>query len=156
MKLPSVLKQEAKVVSSVKYNQSTFLFFQEFCNDVVFESGNGSTISKTIINVNLPLYAGQKVKLIWTDDILIAYEDNESEDVYYFTENPAQEFNQPGITWTKVMAGSVILFILFNFFLKPAYSTYVPLVLLLPLGFRIFRMIQHYFINRKIDKLLTN
>lgn len=152
MQKPTAVRKEATVVSSDKYNQSANYIFQDFCNDVVFKLANGSKVNTVITNVNLPIYVGQQVQLIWIDEVLMAYEDKDTGDWYYFTSNPATAFHHPNINWRTVIIATPLIWLLLSMVVPPPYHQYVPFALLLPFGFRFFRLISDYFINRTIEQ----
>jgi hypothetical protein len=153
MKLSSVTRQSGRISSLNKYNQSYYFILNDFCTDIVFELDNGTKISKTVFNLNLPIYSGQIIDLISIDNSIIALEDKDNNEYFYLSNNPARELGLEKITWLSVVIATIILYFLFTKVI-PIKSEYVGLVFLLPLGFRVFRGFQNEYFEKKLDNLI--
>lgn len=153
MKLSSVNRQSARITSFNKYNQSFYFVLKELCTDIVFELDNGKKICKTVINLNLPIHAGQSINLISIDDTIIAFEDKDTNEYFYLSNDPAIDLGAEIISWKSIIIATIILYFLFTT-LIPIKSEYVGFVFLLPLCFRIFRGFQNEYFEKKLDNLI--
>jgi hypothetical protein len=151
----SVIRQSGRIVTFNKYNQSFYFILKDFCTDIVFELDNGTKLSKTIYNLNLPIHTGQVIELISIDNIVVAFLDKQNNEYFYLSNNPASDFDKLKISWTSVIILTFILFYLFNI-MMPNYSNYVGLVFLIPVLFRVFRGIQNDYFEKKLDKLIVS
>jgi len=150
----SVTRQSGRIISFEKYNQSCYFLLNDFCTDIVFELDNGTKISKTVFNLNLPIYSGQIIQLISIDNVVIAFEDKMNNEHFYLSNNPASEFDKLKISWTSVIILTILLFYFFNI-ITPNYSNYAGLAFLLPICFRVFRGIQNEYFEKRLDKLIV-
>lgn len=151
----SVRRQSARVLTYNKYNQSMYFVLSEFCTDIFFELSDGTTISKTIVDVNLPIYAEQLVELIFIDDNLIAFEDKQLQEYYYLSNNPARALGGLQISWMHIIVLTILLYYAVTILL-PNYADFAALALLLPLSYRVFRAIQDNYFEKKLDKLIIS
>ena len=86
----SVIRQSGRIVTFNKYNQSFYFILKDFCTDIVFELDNGTKLSKTIYNLNLPIHTGQVIELISIDNIVVAFLDKQNNEYFYLSNNPTQ------------------------------------------------------------------
>lgn len=151
----SVRRQSARILTYNKYNQSMYFVLSEFCTDIVFELSDGTTISKTVVDVNLPIYAEQLVELIFIDDILIAFEDKQLQEFYYLSNNPGSALGGLQISWMHIILLTILLYYAVTILL-PNYADFAALALLLPLAYRVYRAIQDNYVEKKLDKLILS
>lgn len=149
-------RQNAEIITCNKYNQSSNFIFSTFCIDVVFKLSFGSNINITIRNLDLPIYEGQKVELIWVNDSLMAYEDKDTKEAYFFDENPADKFNNPYFNWYSVTIATIAFSILLMIILPEDKRVLLAYLALLPFAFRIYRAISNSYINKTIENAIAN
>lgn len=151
----TVTRKSARILTYNKYNQSMYFILSEFCTDIVFELSDGTKMSKTIVDVNLPIYAGQMVELIFIDDNLIAFEDKQLQEFYYLSNNPGSALGGLQISWMHIIVLTILLYYAVAILL-PNYAEFAALALLLPLSYRVFRAIQDNYFEKQLDKLIIN
>lgn len=155
MKQSSVTRQSGQIIAFNKYNQSFYFILKDFCTDIVFELDNGTKISKTIINLNLPIHTGQIIDLISIDNIIVAFVDKQNNEYFYLSNNPASDFDRLKISWTNIIILTIMLYYLVTI-ITPNFSNYAGVVFLLPICFRVFRGIQNDYFEKKLDKLIVS
>ena len=155
MESSSVKRQSGQIISFKKYNQSFYFILKDFCTDIVFELDNGTKISKTIFNLNLPIYTGQTIELISIDNIIVAFLDKQNNEYFYLSNNPASDFDKLKISWINIIILTISLYYLF-IIIMPNYSIYAGLVFLIPICFRVYRGIQNEYFEKKLDKLIIS
>ncbi len=151
----SVRRQSARILTYKKYNQSMYFVLSEFCTDIVFELSNGAKMSKTVMDVNLPIYNEQMVELIFIDDTLIAFEDKKEQEFYYLSNNPGSALGGIQISWMHVIVLTILLYYAVTTLL-PNYADFAALALILPLAYRVYRAIQDNYFEKKLDKLIVS
>lgn len=151
----SVRRQSARILTYNKYNQSMYFVLSEFCTDIVFELSDGTKMSKTIVDVNLPIYAEQLVELIFIDDTLIAFEDKQEQEFYYLSNNPGSTLGGLQISWMHIIVLTILLYYSVSILL-PNYADFAALALLLPLAYRVYRAILDNYFEKKLDKLIIS
>ena len=151
----TVTRQSARILTYNKYNQSIYFVLSEFCTDIVFELSDGTRISKTIVDLNLPIYAEQLVELISIDDTLIAFEDKQQQEFYYLSNNPARALGGLQISWMHIIVLTILLYYAVAILL-PKYADFAALALLLPLGYRVYKAIQDNYVEKQLDNLIIN
>lgn len=150
-----IKRQKAQIISLKKYNQAFNFFFNKFCIDMTFQFEDKSTITTTIQDLNIPIQENQNIILIWVDNTLIAFEDTENNTYYYLSNDPTHHLNILKIDFLNVVFATLLLLMLVSV-LTPNNLILKGLICLLPIIFRIYKLISSHFIQRKLDLLISN
>lgn len=153
---------DATVLHSNIYNQRVGLVigwfvFNNLQQSVTFRLlDTGEEISTIFRNTQFPLYPGQTITLLSINDKVIAYTDRNTGDYYYFSNNLQQDLGY-GVqfTWRFVFALTLLFFVVLAE-MPETIASYSMLAFLLPFGFWIYRRITNFFLERSIDRLITN
>jgi hypothetical protein len=152
--------EDAIVVHSNKYNQNSGIiiwnfFFSSFYQDVVFKLvSNNKEFLTTYKNVNLPLFTGQKVKLVAVNGNVIAYIDGSTNVFYYLTNNLQRDLSYGiNINWKIIIPLLFLSFLLVLPFMDSI--PFVPIIFLIPILLIVYQRVINFLLERKIDHLIV-
>lgn len=161
MKNITVNYENATILHSNKYNRNlgiiVFNFFlSNFYQDILFKLDNDNReFLRTFKNINLPIYPGQKIKLVTINGNVIAFIDINTNVFYYLSNNLQNDLNYGlKINWPLIIVVTFVLFFVSS--LRKEYDNLPIYVLLFPICSWIYQRISNFILERKIDKLILS